>query len=112
MSREAEPAVAAAMPDLQQGDRLTRPEFERRYLVVPHCTKAELIEGAVHLPWQRVPHPSHAGPQFQLVGWLGAYHFATYGSDGGDSATICLDWENEARPDAFLRILPRCGGQS
>ena len=31
---------------LESGDRLTRPEFERRYLAAPHIKKAELIEGA------------------------------------------------------------------
>ncbi len=30
---------------LEPGDRLTRPEFERRYEAMPHLKKAELIEG-------------------------------------------------------------------
>jgi hypothetical protein len=35
---------------LENGDRLTRAEFERRYETMPHLKKAELIEGVVHVP--------------------------------------------------------------
>jgi hypothetical protein len=38
------------IPPLEPGDRLTRPEFERRYDAMPHLRKAELIEGVVHMP--------------------------------------------------------------
>jgi hypothetical protein len=34
---------------LQSGDRLSRPEFERRYAAAPHIKKAELIEGIVYV---------------------------------------------------------------
>jgi hypothetical protein len=37
----------AAIPPLENGDRLTRAEFERRYEVMPELKKAELIEGVV-----------------------------------------------------------------
>jgi hypothetical protein len=37
------------LPPLENGDRLTRPEFERRYAAAPHITKAELIEGIVYV---------------------------------------------------------------
>ena len=30
---------------MQQGDVLSRAEFERRYAAMPHLKKAELIEG-------------------------------------------------------------------
>jgi len=32
---------------LENGDKLTRKEFERRYQGMPHVKKAELIEGIV-----------------------------------------------------------------
>ncbi len=32
---------------LENGDRLTAPEFLRRYEAMPHVKKAELIEGIV-----------------------------------------------------------------
>lgn len=34
---------------LESGDRLTRPEFERRYAAAPHIKKAELIEAIVYM---------------------------------------------------------------
>ncbi|MEB3275024.1 MAG: hypothetical protein VKJ85_14675 [Prochlorothrix sp.] len=33
------------LPTLENGDRLSRPEFERRYQAMSHLKKAELIEG-------------------------------------------------------------------
>ena len=42
--------MAAAVPVLEPGDRLTRDEFERRYQAMPHCKKAELLHGVVYTP--------------------------------------------------------------
>jgi hypothetical protein len=36
------------VPPLQSGDRLSRPEFERRYHAHPEIKKAELVEGVVY----------------------------------------------------------------
>jgi hypothetical protein len=38
------------IPPLENGDRLSRAEFERRYNAMPHLKKAELIEGIVYMP--------------------------------------------------------------
>lgn len=43
------PAQTAIVPPLENGDRLTRPEFERRYEAMLHLEKAELIEGVVYV---------------------------------------------------------------
>lgn len=40
----------SSVPALQNGDHLSREEFERRYAAMPHLKKAELIEGVVHMP--------------------------------------------------------------
>jgi hypothetical protein len=46
-----EPATSVTVPPpLENGDRLTRPEFERRYEAMSHLKKAELIEGVVYVP--------------------------------------------------------------
>jgi hypothetical protein len=37
------------LPLFENGDRLARAEFERRYEAMPHVKKAELIEGVVYL---------------------------------------------------------------
>ena len=44
------PACATPAPVLENGDRLSRAEFERRYEARPDLKKAELIEGVVHMP--------------------------------------------------------------
>ncbi|WP_416674517.1 hypothetical protein [Egbenema bharatensis] len=49
---------ASPLPPLESGDRLTRPEFERRYAAALRIKKAELIEGIVYVasPLRFTPH--------------------------------------------------------
>ena len=37
------------IPPLENGDKLTRHEFERHYHAMPNLKKAELIEGVVYV---------------------------------------------------------------
>jgi Uma2 family endonuclease len=99
------------IPPLESGDRLIRPEFERRYNTMPNVKKAELIEGVVYLasPLRFEP---HAEPHGNLMGWLWSYKVATPGVRLGDNATVRLDLDNEPQPDAILLIDSACGGQS
>ena len=99
------------IPPLQPGDRLTRAEFERRYDATPNLKKAELINGAVIMP-PPVSAGGHSSPHFDLIGWLSAYRNATPGVEGGDNGSLRLDLDNMPQPDAFLRIVESCGGQS
>jgi hypothetical protein len=101
---------AQRVPPLQNGDHLTRAEFERRYAAMPHLKKAELIEGVVYMP--SPVSDDHSGAHFQLIGWLSHYAAATPGVVGGDNGTLRLDLDNEPQPDAFLRILASHGGQA
>ena len=39
------PKQMLSVPPLENGDRLSRHEFERRYQAMPQVKKAELIEG-------------------------------------------------------------------
>ncbi len=110
-ARPASATTVATVPGLHAGDRLTRPEFERRYSAMPNVKKAELIEGIVHMP-SPVSHEDHGRPHAMLTTWLGNYCYATPGADVGDNSTVRLDWENEPQPDLMLRILPERGGQS
>jgi len=98
------------IPPLEQGDRLTRAEFERRYEAMPHVKKAELIEGVVHMP-SPVRWSHHGSPHAKLAWWLGTYQTATPGVDAGDNASLRLDMDNEPQPDATLLILPAHGGR-
>src|SRR5712692_1524440 len=103
--------ATATIPPLENGDRLTRAEFERRYDAMPHLKKAELLEGVVYVP-PPVSFDEHGGPHFDLITWLGLYRIATPGVRGGDNASLRLDLDNEPQPDAFLLVLPTHGGQA
>src|SRR5215470_14159959 len=99
------------VPPLENGDVLTRAEFERRYEAMPHLKKAELIEGVVYVP-SPVRHRHHGAPHALLVSWLGQYIAGTPGVEISDNSTVRLDLDNEPQPDALLFIDPACGGQT
>lgn len=99
------------IPPLVAGDRLSRDEFHRRYLAMPHIKKAELIEGVVYVP-SPVSLTGHSAPHADIITWLGHYRAFTPGTQAGDNGTVMLDLDNEPQPDAFLRIRPEFGGQS
>ena len=107
----SEQKMTPKLPPLENGDRLTRPEFERRYQTMPHIKKAELIEGVVYMasPLRFEP---HAEPHSSIVGWLWVYRSATPGVRLGDNATVRLDMDNEPQPDALLRLDESLGGHS
>lgn len=98
-------------PPLQSGDRLTRPEFERRYAASPHIKKAELIEGIVYVA-SPLRHEQHGKPHSRVMTWLGVYQAMTIGVDLSDAPTVRLDLDNEPQPDAVLFIEANAGGQT
>lgn len=107
-----EPAkTPGAIPPLENGQRLTRAEFERRYDAMPNLKKAELIEGVVHLP-SPVRYRQHGSPHSTLVGWLFLYRARTPGTRLADNASVRLDLVNMPQPDATLFIDPEFGGQA
>src|SRR2546427_12537716 len=91
-------ALARPKPLLEQGDRLSREEFERRYERMPNLKKAELIEGIVYMP-SPVRIKRHARPHIQLATWLGVYASETSGTECADNSTVRLDLDNEPQPD-------------
>src|SRR5713101_2115428 len=99
------------LPPLENGDHLTRYEFERRYEARPDIKKAELIERVVYMP-SPVRARSHGGPHGQIIAWLGVYSAATPGVEFYDNVTVRLDLDNEPQPDALLRLEPEAGGNS
>ncbi len=90
-----------AIPPLENGDRLSRPEFEQRYAAMPDVKKAELIEGTVYMasPLRFEP---HAEPHADIIGWLWTYKVATPGIRLGDNPTVRLDRDSEPQPDAMI----------
>jgi Uma2 family endonuclease len=96
---------------LENGDRLSRSEFERRYEAMPYLKKAELIEGVVYMA-AALRYRRHGQPHSAIMAWLGIYCASTPGVEMADNTTVRLDLNNEPQPDALLRIDEACGGQS
>jgi Uma2 family endonuclease len=102
--------VPLAVPRLETGDQLTAAEFLRRYEAMPAISKAELIEGTVYMsPPVRL---EHAEPDTTIQTWLGYYAAHTPGTRAASNATVRLDADNVAQPDALLRLLPECRGRA
>ena len=110
-SSERNPFARMRPLPLENGDRLTREEFERRYAARTDIKKAELIEGVVYMP-SPVRFADHGEPHSWVLTWLGTYCAFTPGVRVADNATIRLDAHNEPQPDALLRIDPQAGGRS
>jgi Uma2 family endonuclease len=98
------------IPALENGDRLTRAEFLRRYDAMPELKKAELIEGVVYVP-SPVRHKYHGRQHLHILTWIGHYEAGTPGVEGSDNSTILLDLDNAPQPDGVLFIQPDHGGQ-
>ncbi|MBI3801097.1 MAG: Uma2 family endonuclease [Deltaproteobacteria bacterium] len=96
-------ALIQEIPPLENGDQLTRPEFERRYEAMPHLKKAELIAGVVYMP-SPVRHKGHGLEHSALSTWIGVYTASTRGIEASDNATVRLDLDNEPQPDMLLRL--------
>ncbi len=94
---------------LENGDKLTRKEFERRYNAMPNLKKAELIEGIVYMA-SPLRITNHGEPHASIMTWLGFYQAFTPNLQLGDNCTVRLDADNEPQPDALLRI--KKSGQS
>ena len=99
-----------SVPALENGDRLTRCEFERRYAARPDLKKAQLVEGVVYMP--SPVSLAHSGPHAMIQTVLLVYAASTPGIRGEDNATVRLDLDNEPQPDVLLRIEPEAGGRS
>ncbi|OYD93926.1 hypothetical protein CDG76_18345 [Nostoc sp. 'Peltigera membranacea cyanobiont' 210A] len=106
------PSQPWTIPPLENGDKLTRYEFERRYNATPNLKKAELTEGIVYIMPAALRFRSHGQPHGWILTWLGTYEAATSGVALGVEPTVRLDLDNEPQPDAVLLIVPEAGGQT
>ncbi len=106
------PVRPRPLPPLENGARLSRDEFERRWETMPQVTRAELIEGVVYMPAAAVTHEFHGGPHLRLAGVLFNYMAATPGLTAGDNGSLRLDLPNMPQPDLYLMKLPEHGGQA
>ena len=99
------------IPLLENGDRLTREEFHRRYEAMPENVKAELIKGVVYMS-SPVRVSKHGKPHAKMMVFLGVYYANTPGTDLSDNVTYIVSDHYEPQPDAVLRIDENHGGKS
>ncbi len=111
VTQQQPPQRRTSFLPLENGDRLSRHEFERRYEAMPQIKKAELIEGVVYVA-AALRFRSHGEPHGRLMTWLGVYAASTPKIALGDNPTVRLDLENEPQPDAVLLIEESAGGQT
>jgi Uma2 family endonuclease len=110
MATVERPGRVASQPPLVEGQRLDQAEFHRRYEAMPPDIRAELINGVVFMP-SPLGH-THGRAHVPVLVWLSYYEENTPGVDVLDNATTVLGPKSEPQPDAQLRILPECGGQT
>ena len=95
------------IPLLENGDSLSRHEFERRYTAMPYqkigSNKAELIEGIVYMA-SPLRVRSHAQPHVNIIGWLWTYQIANPDTIVADNPTVRLNLKNEPQPDVVMFI--------
>ena len=104
------PTSTPTIPPLVDGERLSREEFHRRYLEMPHVKIADLIEGVVYIG-PRIP-AKRGEARAHLAGWLGFYSFQTAGLTGAINGTVRLEGDNEVQPTCVVRIEHSLGGSS
>jgi hypothetical protein len=105
------PSPSKKILRLEQGDRLSGPEFLRRYEAMPELKKAELIDGVVYMP-SPVSAENHGEQHATTMFWLTCYHVWTPGVRMFDNTTVQLDLENIPQPDGLVLIDPHYGGQA
>lgn len=99
--RGSAPGPLEGIPPLENGDRLSRAEFERRYHAMPNLKKAELLEGVVYVP-SPVRARDHGRQDAAMNGWLIVYSASTPGTAVYSNTTLRLDDDNEPQPDGAL----------
>lgn len=104
------PSNPDRVPALENGDRLSLAEFERRYTSMLDVKKAELIQGVVHMG-SPVRHNEHGGPHLEIAGLLMIYKAHTPGVDAGDNSSVRIRPRSVLQPDLLLRLDAARGGQ-
>jgi len=105
-----DPEGLDVIPPLENGDYLTRAEYERRYDAMPEGVRAELIDGIVYMA-SPVSY-RHSGPHSSLTMWLGDYARATRGTHMRIAPSVRLGPKDMPEPDTLLRIVEEAGGLS
>lgn len=91
---------------LQNGDRMDRFEFHRRY-EASDIERAELIEGVVYVS-SPLRAQYHGEPENMMGAWAGVYRSKHPGVRAAHNSTVFLSVNNEPQPDISMW---RDGGQ-
>ena len=94
-------AIVCNPVPLESGDRLTRDEFHRRYLLRSDIKKAELVEGVVYVA-SPVRIEQHGEPHTLIAGWAFTYGVSHPDVRIATDTTVRFDELNEVQPDVFL----------
>ena len=94
-------SIRTARPLLENGDRMTREEFHRRYSQCEDLHRVELIEGVVYMP-SPIRDAGHSREQTVAILWLATYALGRDAVEARAPATVLLDDDNEPEPDALL----------
>jgi Uma2 family endonuclease len=97
-----------SIPPLENGDMLTREEFERRWDLHPEIKKAELIDGQVYI--EVTVSTRHSEPHGLMSTWAGSFVSARPALQFLPDSTVRLEGENDLQPDVLIR--QRDGGSS
>jgi Putative restriction endonuclease len=104
------PPVVNPPRTLIEGQRLDQPTFHALYAAMPPCTRAELINGVVHMP--SPVGVDHGRADIRALGWLLHYEANTPGVEALANTSTALGTKSELQPDGLLRILPEFGGRT
>lgn len=96
------------VPPLENGDQLSREEFERRWELHPEIKKAELIDGMVFL--EVTVSRRHGKPHVVVTTWAGVYAARTPSCEALADTTVRLRGRDDLQPDVLLRKVE--GGSS
>ena len=99
---------APGIPPLQNGDHLTRDEFERRWDLHPEIKRAERIHGRVYV--EMSVSPLHGKKHITISTWVGTYTLNHPECEAIDNGTVRLGAESDPQPDVMLRKV--AGGSS
>jgi Uma2 family endonuclease len=98
------------VPLLRAGDRLSQPEFHRRYEAYTDDAKFELVGGIVYM--MAPAGFEHGRSEFDITGILWAYERHTPGVVGAAGPTVILGNSSEPEPDLVLLVAPDHGGRT
>jgi Uma2 family endonuclease len=104
------PLVDDSPRRLIEGQRLDQPTFHALYEAMPPGTRAELINGVVHMP--SPGGVEHGRADLVSLMWLGFYQGCTPGVEALRNVSTSMSLKSEFQPDALLRILPEFGGRT